>query len=367
MRYQNKVFTIIIILVAFISIATIKIIDGFQKKTISDYKTKKIIKYGISYKLPLLHNPNIYPKKHTKNGWFTTTYVWRGIGVFRFSVANGKNPDFKKLSVKYFGLDKFPVSGKKFYFPESNLFFKEIPLFDNGAYTIKKSGKRIIYTYFFTLNNRLYWFDFSTRNTLNNYKKFFDKILMSIKSIDKNIKRKLTIQKFSKELESSCAQSFFILCQSIKAIILFPLLSIIIIFLIISKIMSLGGKGPDDNFFSEDFPVFKEEKIDYQLKFQYNTKISTGAFVLTDKNIYIFSFKKPVFIFPRNVNDYTITIGKSFFGGDYIQIKFSNTDYIKRGKTFKTIYRSSDYRLRIFIREINVFKNYLPLDINTNE
>ncbi len=367
MRYQNKLFIIIIIITGLFSIGIMKIIDNLQKKAISNYQTKRIMEYDISYNLPLLHNPKIYPKIYVNNGWFIKKYIWRGIGVFRLSFAKGNNPDFKKLSVKYFRLGEFPESGRKYYFPKKNMFFKVIPIFDNGAYVIKKSGKRVVYTYFFTIRNRLYWFDFSTRNSLDNYKKLFDKILISIKSIDKNIKKKLTISRFSKELAASCSQSFYLLCQPIKIIIFFPLFIMIIIFLITSKLMSLGGKLPDDTYFSEGFPVFKEEKIDYQLKFQFNNRISTGAFAITDKNIYLFSFKKPVLIFPRNANDYTVTTGKSFLGGEYIQIKFSNTEYIKRGKVFKNIYKPSDYKLRIFSREINTLKNYFTIKANENE
>ncbi len=319
----------------------------------------KIMEKDISFVFPF----KLYKKKvYTSNGWNMKSYTINKIGIFRIGMAKGKNSSFIKSTIKYFNLNEFPKSGKRFYFGKKGIMFiKNIPLFSNGVYVMKKRGNGIIYIYFFSLKNNFYWIDFKTGNTLKNYKKIFDNILLSILSNDKKIKRQLPLSEFSKKLDSACKESYFILCQSLKVIILLPTLFIIIIFLIISKVMSFGGKLPDDNYFKEEFPLLREEKTDYQLKFKYNNKISTGAFVLTDKNIYLFSFKKPFFIFPRDGNDYVITEGKSFFGGNYIQIQSSNTGYMKKGKIFGNLYQiRGDYKLRIFSKQIDNIKNHLP-------
>ena len=349
MRYQKKVFFLIIIFTFILTFGILQIIEKAQKKLLKNYKVEKIEENDISYDLPYFYNSN-KPKTYINNGWFIKEYQFKKIGTFRTAVAYGKNPDFKRLSIKYFKLKEYPKSGKTLKIGNNALFFKEIPLFENGAYVVKKRGKILVYIYFFTLHNTLYWFDFSTYSSLTIKKEVFDRILLSIES--KNQKRILPKDEFKKRVNSVCRESHYFLCQSTRFFIIIPTLIIIIVLFLIAFIMRIGGKLPDDEFFAGEIPVFKEENIDYQIKFKFNNRISTGAIALTDKNFYLFSFKKPILIFPKTANDYKISTGKSFFGGRYIQFESYNLNYFKSGKFFNKIFSNSKYTIRFFSKDI---------------
>ncbi len=359
MKYYKKIFIITLILIVGITYATIKTVSNTQEPALKKYLTKRIFIDKLSFELPLLHGPKD-EKVYLDKGWIVKRYYWRGIGIFRFSKATGKNPNFKYLTAKYFRIKEFPKSGKKLTLGKRLMFIKEIPLFNNGVYAIRKKGKRIIYTYFFIVGNNLYWLDFNTSSTLSTYKKIFDKILLSIESSDKNIKRALTKKAFEKELSSLCFQSFYLLCQSPKGIVVFVSVFTLLIFLLINFILSLGGKLPSNEYFSGEYVIYSEEGINYQIKYGYNNKTLIGAFVITDKNIYIFAFKKPVLKLPRDAKDFSISTGKALLIGNFIEIKTANPSYLIRNKNSST---NKEISIKIYLSDIATVSNYLGIKL----
>ena len=360
MSYQRKLFIIIVLITLVTSVAIIRLIENTQKKAIKNYKVERVSEEGISFDIPLLFEKNKI-KIYKSNGWLVKEYPFGKVGIFRVCYATGKK-SFKQLATKYFNLEKYPENGRKLVLRGKPMFYMEVPLFDNGAYVVRKKGKRVIYIYFFTINSNLYWFDFTTNSTLNIYKSVFDNILLSIKS--DRLKRKLKSTEFRKKINSVCLKSYFLLCQSVKVVIIFPTLITIIILFIIFWFMKLGGKLPDDEFFAGDFPVYKEENINFQIKTGFNNKVSTGAIAITGKNIYLFYFKKPMFIIPKDAKDIKITGGKSFFGGKYIQIESSNTNYFLKGKVFAGLYSNRNFKLRLFSKNIEGLANLLGVNMN---
>lgn len=357
MKYYKKIFIITLILIIGITYATMEIVSKTQRSALKNYNTKRVSIDKLSFELPLLHSPKD-EKVYIDKGWIVKRYYWRGIGVFRFSKASGKNLNFKYIAAKYFRIEEFPNSGRKLIFGKRLMFIKEIPLFNNGVYAIRKKGKRIIYTYFFIVGNNLYWLDFNTSSTVDIYKKVFDKILLSIESSDKNLKRALTKEEFKKELSSLCIQSFYLLCQSSKGMVVFVGVFTILIFLLINFILSLGGKLPPNEYFSGEYVIYSEEGINYQIKYGYSNKTLIGAFVITDKNLYIFAFKKPVLKLPKDAKDFFISTGKAFLIGDFIEIKTQNPYYFIRNKNSST---TKEISIKIYLSDIATVSNYLGI------
>ena len=360
MSYQRKLFIIIVLIILVTSVAIIRLIENVQKKAIKNYRIEKIAEEGISFNIPLLYKKDKI-KIYKSNGWLVKEYPLGKVGIFRIGYATGRK-NFKQLATKYFNLKKYPAKGRKLVLRGKPLFYMEVPLFNNGAYVIKKRGKRVIYIYFFTINSNLYWFDFTTNSTLNIYKSVFDNILLSIKSAQ--LKRKLKPAEFRKEINSVCLKSYFLFCQSVKVVIIFPILLTIIILYIIFWFMKLGGKLPGDEVFAGDLPIYREENINFQITTGFYNKVSTGAIAITGKNIYIFYFKKPMFIIPKDAKDIKISEGKSFFEGRYIQIEFYNLNYLIRRKIFSRFYANKRYVLRLFSKNIEGLANLLGVNMN---
>ncbi len=360
MSYQKKILFVVFLIIIGMTYAIMFFVSKEEEKGINKLTYKKVIAEGISLKIPALSTPQD-TTTYMEGGWLIRKYRWQRIGVFRISTAGGRAPNFQILVKRYFNIEKIPES-EKLLIGKKLMYLKLIPLFKNGIYAIEKKGKGLKYIYFFTLKNVIYWIDFLTESTMEMYKKIFDNILTSIESSDKSIHRKLSKKEFLSQLNLLCLKSYFLLCQSVKGILIITALFSILILLFINLIMSLGGKLPEDDFFKGEHPLFKEEGVSYQIKFGISNKVTVGAFAITDKNIYIFSFKKPQLIFPKNSTDIKISTGKSFFSGRFILIETENSEYfVKRSSLLLKSFSRTKYSIKIFLNEIDSAYAYLGI------
>jgi len=356
MKIQKRIFFSVLIFIIGINFLIYYIF------TRSVYSIKKNITYikvrknDITYKLPITSE---YKKssKEEKYNW-ETDYFDIKIGKLQISSRDyNKNWKFHDLINNFFKIKINKDIKSKFYFSKSLLYIK-LKMFNNGALIIKKISKQSTrYIYIFSFKNKLYWFSFIANQSYEIFKDIFDDIILSIRAID-NTKRALDLKEFNSELNSVCFKTYFLLCQNFNTLIIIISIFIGIIFITIYLVMSnYVGKLPDNEKISKLLPLYKEENVDLLVNMSFKKNYSTCSFIITNDKLIIFKSKKEfISIDLKNKEQYELKKGINFFKDKYVEITFTNMDFVKSKLYKRFAKRMKKIKIRLYTNNyIQVF------------
>ena len=348
MKIQKRIFFSVLIFIVVINIII------YYLFTHTVYSIKKDIKYinvkkdEITYKLPITTE---YQKtsKEEKYNW-KTDYFDIKIGRLQISSKDyNKNWDFYNLINNFFKIKINEKIKSKFYFSKS-LFYLRLKMFEDGALVVKKLSKQSTrYIYIFSFKNKLYWFSFFSNQSYEIFKDIFDDIILSIRAID-NTKRTMDLKDFESELNSVCLKTYFLLCQNFNTLIIIISIFVGFIFVAIFLVMSnYIGKLPDEEKISRLLPLYKEERVEILVNLSFKKNFSTCSFIITSDKLIIFKAKKEfISIELKNKNEYELKKGINFFKDKYVEISFTNMDFVKSKLYKKFAIKIKKMRIRLY-------------------
>ena len=360
MKIQRRIFFSVLIFIILINIIIFYIFTHSVSSIKKTIEYIKVNKEHITYEIPFTTE---YKKSSLfkKNQW-QTDYFDLNIGKLQISIRDyNKKWEFYSLMNNFFKI-KINKNIKSRFFFKKFMFYCKLKMFNNGALIIKKISKQSPnYIYVFTIKDKIYWFSLIPSQSMEIFKDIFDKILLSIEAKDKSIRRAISKKEFAKELSSVCMKSYFLLCQSFKSLIIFISIFMIMIFSVVFLVMaSYVGKLPNLRIINNEIPLYKEEKVDILLKFKLSRKFSTCAFLITSNNLIVYKFKKEfINIELLKKGDYSIKTGKNIFNDSYIEIAFTNMNFIKPKFYNKFASKLSKITIRLYSKNTQQVFNIL--------
>lgn len=348
MRIQKRIFFSVLIFIIVINFIIYYLFTHTVYSIKKDIKYIKVKKEEITYNLPITTD---YQKssKEEKYNW-KTDYFNIKIGKLQISSRDyNKNWDFYNLINNFFKIGINKEIKSKFYFSKSLLYLR-LKMFRDGALVVKKLSKQSTrYIYIFSFKNKLYWFSFFSNQSYEIFKNIFDDIILSIRAID-NTKRAMDLKEFSSELNTVCFKTYFLLCQNFNTLIIIISIFVGFIFITIFLVMSnYIGKLPDEEKISKMLPIYKEERVEILVNLSFKKYFSTCSFIITNDKLIIFKSKKEfISIELKNRDEYELKKGINFFKDRYIEISFTNMDFVKSKLYKKFAIRIKKMRIRLY-------------------
>jgi len=348
MKNKTLILLIVTILILIINIFVVFNIKSSETLVLSSKETFQVQDQYFSFNIPISFQG---PEKSEKHKWIRQSYTLKNNCTFRFCKLTVSNYDFDKLCLQYFNFKNLSKNAAIMTTKQGMVFYKKIPMVENGIYVIRKTGKHISYVYFFSINDNLYWFDFFPKSSYISYKTLFDNILLTIDFTD----GKGVSESFSKELKTTCIDSFFLFCQPIEILIFLPFIIFLFILFFIFIVSKKIGTSPTIETLAELNPIYTEDNVEIGTFLRNKKSFSSCFLALTSSQLILFKFKKPFLSIPLGTSEFCFEEKTGLFGKKYIQfILPDGNNYLK-----KRFYLNKQHKIKIYSKNTSALMSYL--------
>lgn len=201
-------------------------------------------------------------------------------------------------------------------------FYREIPLFGQGAYALQKRGKALRFIACFSQNGNHYWVHLDTRDASPQTQRAFHTLLLSLRLPDGSGPES-TLAATLEAIPRECGWRFV---MPMELPLLLPLAILALVFGVQAMIRKRSGRLPDQ-------PLgYVESGLEIAFSRPMQLQFLDVAIGFTGDALTFYTFGTPFLVIPRSALAGRVNTGQGWFGARYVQLELEGPLDLKKYK-----------------------------------